>query len=226
MDAMGLLTMSAVCMASVGLAHGQGITPKPTPDQYPVHAELGKLILAADNLVHSVPTPRGVYLAQEYLVIEVAVYGPTSIHPDFNASQFQLRINNAKNPLLSTPAMFAAAGIQNPQWGNRPALTGEAGNGNGGIILNGPPQTPRFPGDPTGRRLPAPKTPSPNPNAPEQEPPASPSDLVMQSALPEGSHVPPYAGVLFFPFARKMKSVKSLELLYQGPLGTVTLKLP
>jgi hypothetical protein len=126
---------------------------------------------------------------------------------------------------MATPSTFAASAIQNPEWGDRPRLTGEAGNGNGGIILNGPPQTPRFPGDPTVHPLPAPRIPKSNPSGQEQEDPVSAGDLVQRAAFPEGVHVPPYAGVLFFPFTGKMKSVKALELLYEGPLGTAVLKL-
>jgi hypothetical protein len=50
-------------------------------------------------------------------------------------------------------------------------------------------------------------------------------EQIQKLALPEGKYAPPLAGLVFFPFRGKMKSIKSLELLYEGPAGKATLKL-
>jgi hypothetical protein len=43
--------------------------------------------------------------------------------------------------------------------------------------------------------------------------------------VPDGDLKTPFAGLLFFPFRGKTKSIKTMELLYQGPAGTIALKL-
>jgi hypothetical protein len=211
-------------MAALGL-NAQGTQPKPKAQDYPASVPLGKLTLAADNMIHSVPTSKGVYLVDDYLVIDTAVYGPLAPKVSFAGSQFQLRINGSKHPILASPSNFATASIQNADWNDRPRLTAEAGTGDGGIILNGPRQSPRFPGDPTGRPLPPSPVPSTSPDQVPKAAPVSIADLVEQAAFPEGEHAPPFSGVLFFPYSGKIKSIKSLELLYEGPLGSAVVKL-
>jgi len=204
---------------------GQGTPPKPKPQDYPASAALGNLTLAADNMIHSVPTPRGMYLVDDYLVIDTAVYGPLSPKVSFSAGQFQLRINGSKHPLVSTPSNFAAAAIQNPGWSDRPNLTAGAGNENGEVTVGRPQQNPRFPGDPTNRPLPPSPVPSTAPVQVEKAARVSVYDLVEQASFPEGERVPPFSGVLFFPYSGKIKSIKTLELLYEGPLGSAVVRL-
>lgn len=87
----------------------------------------------------------------------------------------------------------------------------------------------RFPGDPRpGRtRLPAPsKAPPPDYGAGvDREEPLRADEAVAESALREGEASGPFSGYLYFPFKGKTKSIRSLELLYQGPAGSATLRL-
>ena len=44
-------------------------------------------------------------------------------------------------------------------------------------------------------------------------------------ALPNGPATKPVAGYIFFHYRGKTKSIKSLDLVYEGKQGSVTLKL-
>ena len=86
---------------------------------------------------------------------------------------------------------------------------------------------PRFPGDPTGQSR-APKSPrvdTDDPNVPQRET-LSVDEVVQRSALPEEPHSSPVSGFLYFPFTGKLKKIKSLEILYDGPYGEATLRVP
>jgi len=48
---------------------------------------------------------------------------------------------------------------------------------------------------------------------------------VHQSVLPEGDRALPVAGLIFFQYRGKAQNIKSMELLYSGPAGTVSLPL-
>jgi hypothetical protein len=59
----------------------------------------------------------------------------------------------------------------------------------------------------------------------EQEQPASAEDVITQKALAEGPAEKPVSGYVYFRYRGKIKSIKSLELIYESKSGPVTLKL-
>ena len=214
-----------LALVLAAIAAAQGTSPKASAAEYPVHAELGKLTLGAEYLVHSIPTPKGVLVSGDYLVIEVALFGPSLTAIEFRADHFRLRINGEKYPLMTQSPGIVAASMKYPDWEQRPTVTASAGNGNGNVIY-GPQQTPRFPGDPNGRQIPIPRAPEPeNRSGQEKESPQPLEEQIQKLALPEGKFPPPLAGLVFFPFRGKMKSIKTLELIYEGPTGKAFLKL-
>jgi hypothetical protein len=48
---------------------------------------------------------------------------------------------------------------------------------------------------------------------------------VSAQALPEGEIDYPVRGFLYFPFTKPSKKVKTAELIYDGPMGKIRLKL-
>jgi hypothetical protein len=97
-----------------------------------------------------------------------------------------------------------------------------------GPIIYGQPQVGRFPGDPTQQR------PPPTPRVPDQtgsvnvEPQRNMpiEDAIARAALPEGSTVEHIKGCLFFRFEGKLKSIKSLELVYDPGSGAPPVTIP
>ncbi len=194
----------------------EGIEPRPTAAAYPVHSQAGKLGLGAEFMVHSFMAGGQTYVARDYLVVEVGAFPGEAI--TLNAGQFILRVNGKKQALLAqTPGMVVNS-IQNPDWSQRPQMEATAGMGNTGVILGRPVPTSRFPDDPNGRTRPRPG----QDPAKEVEPEKALEQMVPGVALPEGPRDKPIAGYLFFAYQGKVKTV---ELRYEGPAGSVVMKL-
>lgn len=202
-----------------------GTQPRSSPEEYPAQARAGAAVIAAEYLVRSFQGRGQTFVAPDYLVVDVAVFPEPYRRIKVNAGQFSLRVNGAKRPLLPQPPFMVAASLRYADWEQRPTIVAGAGVGSGGVILGRPPVSERFPGDPRpGReRLPQP------PRAPESgvqlEPLPRADEVAVESALAEGEHAGPVSGYLYFLFKKKTKSVRSLELLWHGEGGPVSLRL-
>ncbi len=182
---------SATVVLAAAVA-GQGTKPRADASAYEVQGAAGDLKIGADYLVHSIPASSGYLNADDYLIVEAAVFGPRAATIKLSLSDFVLRITGV--PKAGTPKMIEA-------------------------------QSPSFAPSFTGR----PRTSSPIPtsinNSGVEKEPAVPFEKqVEQASLPAGEHKVPISGALFFPFKGKTVSIKSLELMYTGPAGKVTLK--
>ena len=197
-------------------AFGQGAEPKPRAEDYDVHARAKQIALGAEFMVHSFSGEGQTFIAEDYLVVEVALYPPKGESVTIHSGAFSLRING-KKPVLTpqTPTMVAAA-IERPEWRQGPRMEAEGGVGNTGVIL-GRPVPSQIPGGPSQRRLPTPPR-APAPDAPggiERPAPVRADDLVVKTALPEGEYRGPVSGFLYFAYKGKISSIKSLDLLYE-----------
>jgi len=56
------------------LAAQYGTAPKASEQEYPVRAKLEKLSIGAEYLVHSFSSGRQMFIAKDYLVVEVALF--------------------------------------------------------------------------------------------------------------------------------------------------------
>jgi hypothetical protein len=199
------------------------------PSDYPVQATIGFVIIAAENLGPSVPTPSGGLFTSDYIAIEVAVYpqqGPKQA--TITHQEFALRINGAKVPLPPDSAGAVAASIKYPDWEERRRIEATAGVGGADVILGRPRAVERFPGD----QRPVEQQGRVNGRVPPVENPVGKKtedtpieELVRRAALPEGDSLLPISGCLFFRYKGKLKSIKKLELLYTGSLGEASLRI-
>ena len=209
-------------------AWAQGTHPKASASEYPVHAEMKGGSLGAENLGHSLLAAKGAVVVRDYLVVEVGLY-PKDPRMRIRMAQFRLRINGKKETVLPQALGFVIASVKYPDWATRPTMEVGAGLGNAGVILGRPVPVERFPGDnrPAEQRGPAPPKAPDDTGGVEKSAPEPVEDVINHLALPEGDDVhSPASGYLFFPFQSKLKSIKALELIYEGPLGTATLRLP
>jgi len=223
--------MGALAVWLCVCAWGQGTKPKSGASDYRAHVDLKDSAIGAENLGHSLPAAKGVVLVKDYLVVEVALY-VKGVPFTIRNEQFVLRINGRKSVIApQTPGMVAAS-LKYPDWEQRPTLVAGGGIGNVGVTVGQPDPVGRFPGDrrPIEQRRPVPNPvpPAPTDSSGVEKEPAEPvEDVVSHLALPEGDAVhPPVSGYLFFSFKDKLKTVKTLDLVYTGPLGTATLRLP
>jgi len=188
--------------------------------EYPAHASWQRFEIGAEYLVHSIPADNGSLFARDYLVVEVAIY-PGKQPVIILDAHFTLRMNGKKSVLNAESPSFVAASIKYPDWEQRPELIGTAGVGNGSVMVGAPAPTPRFPGDTTGSRpigLPR-KEPDNTDAAGQPRPYVSVDELIARAALPEGEARTPRRGALFFAFQGKLKSIRTLELLYDDTHG-------
>jgi hypothetical protein len=204
-------------LCAAALASAQGTTPKPAPEEYPVHANAGSIAVGAEFMVHSFSRGEQTFIAQDYLVVEVALFPPKGENVYVEPGRFSLRINGKKIALMPQAPSMAAASLNHREWQQRPGATADIGMGGVGIGMGHPRQTTPFPGAPPASRLPQPPR-SPDANNPSgiEKEPVKPEELLVQTALPEGVHRGAVSGFLYFAYQGKTSSIKSLELLYEG----------
>lgn len=199
-----------------------GTTPKASEQDYPVRAKLQKLSIGAEYLVHSFSSGRQMFIAKDYLVVEVALFPAKGENLEVNASHFTLCVNGRKQALSPQAPEFVADSLKHPDqsYGLHPVAA------LGPIVLGQPQPTERFPGDPNGRAgTPPPQAPEDNPSGLDKEPPIRAEDLVVQAALPDGEHHGPTSGFLYFPYRGNIHRIRSLELMFTGPAGSAALPL-
>ena len=212
----------AIASAAVLLALHAQDAPRSKASDYPAHIALPTLEIGAQYLVHSIPGERGGYFAKEYLVVEIAVFPTTRVTQRISSGQFTLRINKKSALIAQSPGMVAAA-LKYPDWEQRPQMTAQAGP-----LIYGAPQSGRFPGDPTQPRpLPTPRVPDQSDSGNVEKQRDVPIDeAITHAALPEGVTAESVKGCLFFRFEGKLKSIKSLELIYDPGAGAPPATIP
>jgi hypothetical protein len=225
---------STVCFfVAIAMLRAQGLSPREKAADYAAHAEARDgFTFAAEYLVHTLPTgtlnTTDALVANDYLVVEVAVFGPRGRRIDLSQGSFTLVLGtgkkSGKTALSPDSAGTVAGSIKFSDWAPKPHLEAEGGVGNANVGF-GPPMTARFPGDPSVRPLPPSPVPEQNPAGLEKEQPLSIDERVQRASLPTRELAPPVTGLIFFPFEGKTKSIKTLELVYEGPAGRVVLRL-
>lgn len=200
-------------------AMAAGPAPQSAPDQRPrIEGQAGGVRLSAAFHYRALSHGGRSYFLDQHLVVEVGLSSPALKRLKLAAGQFHLRVNGGKAVLAAQPANLVAYSMR-WRWSDR-GVQAQAGP----VILGGPPNQPRFPGD---------RIPAPLPRAPESRPPGAPEppeaqslgEILAQAALPEGDLLLPVSGCLYYPYEKKIKSIKKLELVYQGPEAAITLRL-
>ena len=174
--------------------------------EYQSHGQIGTTTIGADFTGHSAATPQATYTSEDYVVVEVGFYGPPDAKVALATDAFSLRINGKKTPVRSEHYEMAFKSLKDPEW-EPPASAesksktsfGTGGKGN----QDGAPAPVHMPIE--LRRV--------------------MEGRVQKAALPEGERVLPQAGLIFFPYRGKAEGIKSLELIYEGAAGKVSMAL-
>ena len=214
-------TLLALC--APGWSQTYGTTPRPKPGDYPVQVRVGDTAISAEYLVHTLPGRDMSYVLPSYLVIEVAAYPPKSPPLVVWSGDFRLRINRKTELGADTPAMVAAS-LKHPEWEAHKGL--DVQGGVGPVIFGRTDPAPRFPGDTTGSQGPVPpRAPVESPASVERPAPQSVAEAAVEFAYPDGPCHRPVSGYLYFPFAKKAKSIQSLELIWLHGRDETVIKL-
>jgi hypothetical protein len=188
-------------------AEAKGIPARATPADYEAQAKAGEITIAAEFTGHSLPTAEGPLTSEEFVAVEVALFGPAGGHHRIAADQFTLRVNG-KKALPSQPYGMTFPSLRDPEYiePDAPAKKSKSSMGAGGQGGQGedPPPGPKPIPLPLQRAM---------------------AQRVQKSALHEGERVLPQAGLVFFRLRGKTENLQSVELLYEGPDGKATLKL-
>jgi hypothetical protein len=201
-----LLCSSAVFGQDAARAReSKGMPPRATPADYQAHAQAGTVTIAAEFDGHSVPDTQSALTTEDYVVVEVALFGPPDAHPTLSIQDFSLRVNGKKAALPAQGYAAVFKSLKDPEWvppGPPPEAKSKGGinTGGQGQADSGPPPVVHIP------------------IAVER----AMQQRVQKSALPEGDRPLPQAGLIFFEYHGKASSA---ELIYSGPAGKATLAL-
>ena len=185
----------------------KGLPPRAAPSDYQSQGKAGTVTIGAEFTGHAIPTPEGPLSSEDYVVVELGLYGPTGARLTLSPDDFSLRINGKKAPLPSQPYGMVIRSVKDPEYEppTKAASKSKTSVGGGGQ------------GD------------QPDANAP---PPPIPIELrramaqrVQKAALAEGDRPLPQAGLIFFQYRGKEQGIHSVELMYSGPAGKATLNL-
>lgn len=188
----------------------RGVPPRAAPSDYQAHGEAGSLTIAAEFKGHAIPTMDGLLNSEDYIVVEVGLYGPPNARTTLAITDFQLRVNGKKNPLPSQSDILVFKSVKDPEW--EPAekvekssktSIGGSGKGGGGADPGAPPPIVHVP----------------------IELQRTWSQRVQKASLAEGDRPLPQAGLIFFKYGGKTKGISSLELIYSGAAGKATIAL-
>jgi hypothetical protein len=183
------------------------LPPRATPGDYQAHAQAGSVTIAAEFTGHSVPTPQALLTTEDYVVVEVGLFGPPEARLKLSYEDFSLRINGKKVPSPAEAYTLVFKSLKDPDW--EPPVPAEAKSK---TSIN---TTGKGPGDSSTPAV--------------VHPPINVERVmerrVQKSALPEGEHVLPEAGLIFFQYKGKTTGIHSLELIYAGPAGKASLTL-
>jgi hypothetical protein len=188
----------------------RGLPPRATAADYQASAAAGTVTIAAEFLGHAVPTLQGPLSTDAYVVVEAGMFGQPDAGIKLSLENFSLRINGKNEPLSSQPFGLVSKSLKDPEFeppaaaSSSKSKTNINGSGAGGQAeSNAPPAPVHIP----------------------IEVQRSMQQRVQKAALPEGDRTLPVAGLIFFQYSGKTKSIRSLELIYSGPAGKATLEL-
>lgn len=188
-------------------SEGKGIPARATPADYQSHGQAGTVTIAADFEGHSVATPESVLSNENFVVVEVGLFGSPGARLRLSFQDFSLRINGKKAALPAQQFGLVFKNLKDPDWiPPESASKSKTSIGTGGDPQNDP-----------GALPPVVHIPIEVSRAMEQH--------VQKAALPEGERALPQAGLIFFEYGGKISGIRSIELLYTGPAGKTVIPL-
>ena len=192
----------------------KGMPPRNNTAEYMSRGQIGAVSIGAEFDRHSVPTATSILSTEDYVAVEVGLFGAPGTHLAVSDADFTLRINGKKSGLPVEQYAAVFRNLRDPNWvapeveaaKKAPSSNGlNTGGGGGGAAAA-------------------------NDNTPPvvHIPPAmerAMSESVRNAALPEGDRALPVAGLLFFRYGGGEKGIHSVELVYSGPAGKATIAL-
>jgi hypothetical protein len=207
------LFVTALCLCAQGqetqIKEIRGLPPRATPADYQAQAQAGGMTIAAEFVGHFVPTLQGNLSTEDYVVVETGMFGPPEAHIKLFLGDFSLRINGKKTALPGQPYGMVIKSLKDPDW-EPPAAAESSSKSKTNVSTGGG-------GGPD-------KDPPPPVHIPIEVQRAM-QQRIQKASLPEGDRTVPVAGLIFFQYSGKTQGIRSIELIYNGSAGNVTLEL-
>ena len=181
--------------------------PRAAPSDYQSQGKAGALTLGADFVGHFVPTPQGNLTTEDYVVVEVGIFGPPDANIKLFPDSFSLRVNGKKAPLPGQPYGMVFRSLKDPEW--QPPTPPEKSKTN---ITGGPTGGGKDDSPPPPVHIPI-------------EVQRAMQQRIQKASLPEGDRTLPLAGLLFFQYSGKTDGIRSIELIYNSPAGNVSVAI-
>jgi hypothetical protein len=185
----------------------KGMPPRAAPADYQAHAQAGAITVAAEFNGHSIPSPQSVLSTEDFVVVEVGLFGPPDARLKLSDADFSLRINGKKTPLSAQPYAMVFSSLKDPEWAPPEPAESKSKTSIGSKADQS---------DPGAKPAPV--------HIPIEVERAM-AQRVQKASLPEGERALPAAGLIFFKYGGKTKGIHSIELEYAGPAGKATLTL-
>jgi len=201
--AIGLCAAAQSTQSTDAPNEAKGMPPRAAPADYQAHAAAGTVTVAAEFTGHSIPTPQGTLTTEDYVAVETGLFGAPGSRIKLSAGDFTLRINGKKTPLPSLPYGLVVGNVKDPEWEPPVPASSKTKTSINGKGDDAPPAPVKIPIE-VQRAM---------------------AQRVQKASLPVGDRAVPLAGLLFFQYGGRTKSIRSLELIYAGPEGDVTLDL-
>jgi hypothetical protein len=183
----------------------QGLPPRANPAEYQAHVKAGTVTIGAEFVGHFVRTKEKTLTTEDYVSVEVGLFGEPGARLRLAPEDFTLRIND-KKVLPSLPYGMVVRNVKDPEW-EPPELESSKKSktslNTGGGQDNSPPPVVHVP----------------------LELQRAMAEQTKLASLSEGDRALPQAGLLYFEYRGKDKSVHSVQLIYNGPTGKATLAL-
>src|SRR6476659_9850569 len=101
--ALGVFFKLSVPLTATLCLCAQGLPPRTAPTDYQAQGKAGAVTIAADFDRHSVPTAQGTLSTEEFVVVELGLFGAPEARMNISLDDFSLRINGKKSPLPTQP---------------------------------------------------------------------------------------------------------------------------
>jgi hypothetical protein len=179
--------------------------PRASLADYQGHASIGAVTIAAEFTGHNVVTPLAAFTTEDYVAVDVGLFGQPDSHVRLSHEDFSLRING-KKALPAQQYLLMFKSLKDPEYvPPEPAKSKD----DAGVPIVG-----QSPSDRNPQWHPVPFEVSHKMEV-----------RVEKAALPEGDRALPADGLIFFPYKGSEKGITSVELLYDGPAGRTILTL-
>ena len=197
----------AVPTTAAAAGETKGMPPRTSPAEYLAHGKAGSLTIAAEFAGHNVPTAQGPLTTEDYVVVELGIFGAPDAKVKLSADDFSLKVNGKKG-LPTQPYGLVIGNVKDPEWAppEPPPAKKSALNTGGGGGQDQQDSTPKVVHIPI-------------------EVQRAMAQRVQKATLPEGTRALPVAGLIYFQYRGREKGIKSLELVYNGQAGRATIEL-